>query len=153
MIISLFLYILIILLIIFCIYKKRLHLFEIIFIGMTVWLITHSVSSIIIVNLKLFDLSKELSNFWTHFFKRLILYPLIIIIFFDLSIRVQSKIEKTFILLVNIIILSMLEFLFIRVGVLINHNFTILDSLLEWGFTVILTYFSWLWYRNKRLLR
>ncbi len=153
MILAVFVFILVFLLIIFCNYKKKLHLFEILFIGMTVWLITHSVSSILIVNLELLSLSNSKSDFWTHFFKRLLLYPLIVIIFFDMYLRFRSRIGKVVLLFCNICFMSSLEFLFIFLGVLKNKNFNIHHSLMEWTFTVALTFILWNWYRKQRLMR
>lgn len=153
MVLSLFILVLIFLVIIFCHYKKALHLYEILFIWMTVWLITHSVSSILIVNLELFDLSTNKSGFWTHFFKRFLLYPLLIIIFFDFYVKIKNHLGKYTILLISIFTMSAVEFLFIHLGILKNKNFHIFDSLLEWTFTIMLTFILWLWYRNNRLKR
>ncbi|ALC88910.1 hypothetical protein AM500_03170 [Bacillus sp. FJAT-18017] len=153
MLLSIFSFLLVIFVITFCNYKKILHLYEILFIWMTVWLITHSVSSILIINLELISLSNDKSDFWTHFFKRLLLYPLIIIIFFDLYLRIKNKIGKVTILIINICFMSSLEFLFIFLGVLKNKNFNLNHSLMEWSFTILLTYILWLWYRKKRLKR
>lgn len=153
MILSIFIFILIFLFFLFCTYRKRLHLFENFFIWMTVWLITHSISSILIVNLEMLSLSKNQCNFWTHFFKRLLLYPLIIIIFFDVYLRIKSRIGKMILLIFNICVISSLEFLFIFLGVLKNKKFTITDSLTEWTFTILLAFILWQWYRKKRLMR
>lgn len=153
MILSVFIFIMIFLLIVFCNYKKRLHLFEILFIWMTVWLVTHSVSSILIVNLELLSLSESQSDFWTHFFKRLLLYPLIIIIFFDFYLKIRNRIGKIALLTFNICFMSSLEFLFIFLGVLKNKKFYIHHSLVEWTVTVVLTYILWIWYRNRCLMR
>lgn len=150
---SIFFAILIFLFVLFCTYRKRLHLFEIFFIWMTVWLITHSVSSILIVNLEWLSLSENQGDFWTHFFKRLLLYPLIIIIIFDFYLRIKNRIGKIALLIFNICVLSSLEFIFIFLGVLKNKNFTITDSLTEWSFTILLTFILWQWYRKKRLMR
>lgn len=153
MILSVFIFILVFLTIVFCNYKKRLHLFEIFFIWMTIWLITHSVSSIIMVNLDLLSLSQGKSNFWTYFFKRLLFYPLIIIIFFDISIRIKNGVGKFALIVINICVMPSLEYLFIYLGVLKNNKYTIFHSLLEWSFTIFLTYILWQWYRKKRLMR
>jgi hypothetical protein len=153
MILSLFIFILVLLIIIFCSYKKKLHLFEIIFIWMTVWLITHSVSSILIANLKVLALSPNLSDFWVHFFKRLLLYPLIIVLFFDIYLRINRVPLRIILLCINIVLFTLFEFLFIRLGILINKNFNMGMALIEWTFTILLTYLSWLWYRNNRLMR
>lgn len=153
MFLSVFIFILVFLLIIFCSYKKRLHLFEILFIWMTVWLITHSISSILIVNFELLSLSRSQSHFWTHFFKRLLLYPLIIIIFFDFYLRIRNRIGKIALLTINICFMISVEFLFIFLGVFKNKKFHVHHSLMEWTFTVLLTYLLWTWYRKKRLMR
>lgn len=153
MILSLFLYIQVLLIILFCSYKKKLHLFEIFFIWMTIWLITHSVTSIFIANLKLVDLPQVQSKFWVHFFKRLLLYPLIIITFFDIYERVKGKVLKTAVIGISIVVPALLEFLFFYLGVIVNRGLTFGMALIEWTFTILLTYFSWLWYRYKRLMR
>jgi hypothetical protein len=153
MTLSIFIFILLILFITFCSYKKRLHLFEIFFIWMTVWLITHSLSSILIVNFESLSLSNKQSDFWTHFFKRLLLYPLIIIFFFDIYLRIKNHIGKIALLIFNICVMSSLEFLFIYLGVLKNKKYSIMDSLTEWIFTILLTLILWQWYRKKRLMR
>ncbi|PKG24400.1 hypothetical protein CWS01_07255 [Niallia nealsonii] len=153
MILSIFIFILVFLLILFCTYRKRLHLFEIFFIWMTVWLITHSVSSILIVNFEMLSLSENQGDFWTHFFQRLLLYPLIIIIFFDVYLRIKNRIGKIVLLIFNICVISSFEFLFIFLGVLKNKKFTITDSLTEWTFTISLAFILWQWYRKKRLMR
>lgn len=153
MILSLFLYILVLLIILFCSYKKKLHLFEILFIWMTIWLITHSVTSIFIANLKLVELPQVQSKFWVHFFKRLLLYPLLIITFFDLYVRVKGNLLKVALLGVSIVVPALLEFLFFYLGIIVNKGFNFGMALMEWTFTILLTYFSWLWYRNKRLMR
>jgi hypothetical protein len=153
MILSVFIFLLVLLIMIFCSYKKRLHLFEIFFIWMTVWIITHTVSTIIMVNLNYVELSRTLPRFWTHFFKRFLLYPLIIVIFFDLFVRVEKTLLKIFLFAAAIVLLAILEFTFINLGVLINKNYNMGKSLVEWTFTLLLTYLSWLWYRHKCLAR
>lgn len=152
MILSLFTFILVMLGVTFCSYQKRLHLFEIFFILMTVWLITHSLSSIIVANLEKLAISSTPSLFWVHFFKRFLLYPLLIVFCFDFYLRVKTVLFRILLLGVLIIFLSLLEFLFIRLGVLINKGgYTFYFALAEWAFTVVLAYISWIWYRTKRL--
>lgn len=110
MILSLFLTVLVVLLMAFCSYKKKLHLFEIFFIWMTVWLLTHSVSSILIINLKVIELSQQKSDFWTHFFKRLLLYPLIVTIFFDLYLRGKTRFFRILTICINIFVMVIMEY-------------------------------------------
>jgi hypothetical protein len=153
MILSVFIFLLVLLIMIFCSYKKRLHLFEIFYIWMMVWIITHTVSSIIIVNLNYVELSRTLPHFWTHFFKRFLLYPLVIVMFFDLFVRVERTFTKVFLFLAAVALLVTLEFTFINLGVLINKNYNVGKSVVEWTFTLLLTYVSWLWYRHKCLVR
>jgi hypothetical protein len=153
MILSLFLYIMAVLIISFCSYKKKLHLFEVFFIWMTVWLITHSISTILEDNFHLIEFPHDQSKFWVHFFKRSLFYPLMITVLIDLYVRVKSVSLKVMILGASILAPATFEFLFIRLGIIINKGFTFKMALMEWAFTMLLTYVSWLWYRNKRLVR
>jgi hypothetical protein len=148
---SIFFFVLIFLFIIFCIYRKRLHLFEIFYIWMTVLLITHSVSTILIVNFEILNLPENQGDFWAHFFEIVFLYPLLITIFFDVYLRIMNRNGKIVLLIFNICVMSSLEFLFIFLGVLKNKKFTITDSLTEWTFTILLAFFLWQWYRKKIL--
>nr|WP_263324792.1 hypothetical protein [Neobacillus sp. Marseille-Q6967] len=150
---AIFLFIMIFLLIVTFSYRRRLHLFEMMFIWMMVWVITHSVSSIIIENLELVSISQRLDEFWLHVFKRLILYPLIIILFIDFYVRVKSKSKKMATLGLNLLVMVLLERLFIILGVLFSHHFMIWMSVLEWSFTLLITYLSWYWYRKKYISR
>lgn len=150
---AIFLFIMIFLLIVTFSYRRRLHLFEMMFIWMMVWVITHSVSSIIIENLELVSISQRLDEFWLHVFKRLILYPLIIILFIDFYVRVKSKSKKMATLGLNLLVMVLLERLFIKLGVLFSHHFMIWMSVLEWSFTLLITYLSWYWYRKKYISR
>ncbi|WP_449621866.1 hypothetical protein [Robertmurraya sp. Marseille-Q9965] len=154
MVISLFLTVVMFFLFIFVNYKKRLHLFEIFFIWMTVWIILHSVSSILLFNLHVIALSERMSSFIIYFLKRLFLHPLIIIVFFDLYIRMKKRTLKFFIIILSIISMSLTEYIFIKIGVIhstTDHFF--LYSLTEWTFTVVTTFTLWIWYRKKRLMR
>ncbi|MFJ5760603.1 hypothetical protein ACIQAA_16035 [Neobacillus sp. NPDC093182] len=69
---AIFIFLCVLLLIFTVTYKRTLHLFEIIFIGMMVWITTHSVSSILIENLELISISQDLEEFWLHVLTRLI---------------------------------------------------------------------------------
>ncbi|TKC18895.1 hypothetical protein FA727_04905 [Robertmurraya kyonggiensis] len=154
MVISLYLTVVMFFLFIFFNYKKRLHLYEIFFIWMTVWIILHSVSSILLFNLHVIALSERMSYFIVYFLKRLFLHPLIIIVFFDLYARMKKRSWKFFIILFSIISMSLTEFIFIKIGVIrsTTNNF-FLYSLSEWTFTVLTTFTFWIWYRKKRLMR
>lgn len=154
MVISLYLTVLMFLFFIFFNYKKRLHLFEIFFIWMTVWIILHSVSSVLLFNLHVIELSERMSYFIIYFLKRLLLHPLIIIACFDLYARMKKGSWKLLIIFFSIIIMSLTEYIFIKIGVIhstTNHFF--LYSLSEWTFTVLTTFMLWIWYRKKRLMR
>ena len=146
---AIFIFLIVLLMNIAVTFKKELSLFEIFFIWMIVWLITHSLSSILIENLELISVSHKLPNFWLHVLKRLLLYPLITIHFIDYFLRYNSKLFRSLIFTLNIIVMILLEFLFINLGVLINLNYSVWISLIEWSFTLGLTYVTWLWYRKK----
>lgn len=149
MISSIFLSIMLLLIISFCVIPRRMHLFEILFLWMVVWLLGHTISSIIIVNLQLLEITKEISKFWLHIFKRIFLYPLLIIWFLDISLLIGNKIKKYLFLLLLIFILISIEYCFILSGVFIKKNWNIGYSFIEWAFTVGVSYFLWKWYRRK----
>ncbi|WP_228409628.1 hypothetical protein [Radiobacillus deserti] len=153
MTLSLYLLVQVLVIIAFCMYRKKLHIFEIFFIWMTVWIITHSVSSILFVNLELFQLSSDMKDFWTHFFKRIFLYPLMIVISFDLLLRLNDTWKRMILLMITIGFMSSIEFLFIYLGVLLAQDYSVVNSLVEWSITVLLTFGAWLWYRKNRLKR
>jgi hypothetical protein len=148
---SLFLFILVLFLVYSTMAKRRLHLFEVLFIWMTIWLITHSISSIFITNLEFISLSQRSDLFWLHVLKRLILYPLIIIHFISIYLCLKKRWTKISLFVVNILLMSSLEFFFIAIGVLQNnqHQYKLWMSLMEWTFTLTVTYVSWLWYRKR----
>lgn len=149
MILSIFLSVMLLLIISFCVIPRRMHLFEILFLWMVVWLLTHTISSIIIVNLQLLEITKELSYFWLRVFKRIFLYLLLIIWFLDISLLIKNKIKKYLFLLFLIFILISIEYCFILSGVFIKTNWSIGYSFIEWAFTVGVSYFLWQWYRRK----
>jgi hypothetical protein len=150
---AIFLFLLIVVIIFTFTIEKELKIFEIMFIWMTVWLITHSVSSILIENFNFFSVSNDSGDFIVHILKRLVLYPLIIVHFIDRMIRLKSKLSKNILIISNILIMSSLEFLFIYIGILINHSYNFGIALAEWTFTIILTIISWKWYQKNYILR
>jgi len=154
MVLSIFLFLNILLFIIFCCYRKRLHLFEILFIWMVAWLNIYSISSILTVNLKVIEVADNQSAIWNHFFLRLFLYPLIITIFFDIYVWINTLVGKAVLFAVNIGLMSILEYTSIHLGILKEkRNFHVSISLMEWSFTVLLSFLLWIWYRKKRLER
>lgn len=153
MVLAIYAYLLVLLMIIFCSYKKKLHLFEIFFIWMTVWIITHSTSSILTTNLQVLEIPKDPFKFSMHFLNRTILYPLIIIIFFDIYVRLQSHFLKIMLLFISILTLTISESIFIHLRIMVSRNYYLYDVLTEWIITLLITLFAWIWYRKKLLLR
>jgi hypothetical protein len=150
---AIFIFLFVLLLIFTVTFKRTLHLFEIFFIWMMVWIITHSVSTILIENLERISISQDFEGFWLHVLKRLLLYPLITILFIDLFIRIRSKRFRILIFVSNVITMTLLERLFIHIGVLISHGYSMWMSIIEWTFTITLTYLTWYWYRKKYIMR
>lgn len=150
---AIFIFIFVLLLIFFVTYKRTLHLFEVMFVWMVVWITTHSVSSVLIENLELISISKGLEEFWLHVLKRLLLYPLITVLFIDVFVRIGSKPLRILIFVSNVITMTLLELLFIQIGVLISHRNSMWMSLIEWTFTITITYLTWYGYQKKYLMR
>jgi hypothetical protein len=150
---AIFIFLFVLLLIFFVTYKKTLHLFEVMFVWMVVWITTHSVSSILMENLERISISQDLEDFWLHVLKRLLLYPLITVLFIDLFVRNRSNPFRIFIIVSNVITMALLELLFIQIGVLISHQYSLWVSIIEWTVTITITYLTWYWYRKKYLMR
>ncbi|KHD84732.1 hypothetical protein [Heyndrickxia ginsengihumi] len=149
MILSFFLFVLIILCLTFIVIPKRLSLLEILSIWMLVWILSYTSSSIIIVNLQYITVSNNISLFWALVFKRLCLSPLVITWSFDLILKHSSNLMITFHLLLTVIVLIAIDFLFIWLGILHNHNWNVIYSFTEWSCCVLLTYTFWIWYRKQ----
>lgn len=149
MILSIFLSITIILVISFCVTSKRIHLFEIFFLWMVIWLLIHNSYSLILINLKGLGFSKDLGDFYTRILKRLVLFPLLIIWFFDISLIFNNKVKKYGLILIAIIMLVLIEYCFIFSGLLIKKNWNVGYSFIQFGFIVSGSYFLWNYYRKK----
>ncbi|PFP30880.1 hypothetical protein COJ96_02650 [Bacillus sp. AFS073361] len=133
----------------FCVAPKKMHIFEIIFNWLVVWLLIHPLSWIIYVNLMWLKVSTKLVDFWTYAFDRLILIPLLIIIFFEISLRFERKVAKYITLTVAIFILMMDEYALIQMGVLLKLNWNIYYSFIEKAFILLVSYFLWTKFRRK----
>ncbi|WP_026568311.1 hypothetical protein [Bacillus sp. UNC41MFS5] len=133
----------------FCVTPKKMHIFEIIFNWLLAWLLIHPLSWIIYVNLKWITVSKKLVDFWTYACDRLILIPLLIVIFFEVSLRFNRKAAKCITLTVAIFILMIDEYVLIQVGVLHNVKWNIVYSFIEKAFILLVSYFLWMRFRRK----
>jgi len=147
--ISIISFVTLLILICFCVTPKKMHIFEIIFILLVVWLLDHPISWIIYVNLSLIKVSTNLGDFWAEVFDRLVLLPLLIMVFFEVILRSNRTATKCIILCVGILILVLDEYALLKMGVLENVNWNIFYSLIEKGFVVLVPYFLWGRYRRK----
>lgn len=146
---SVFLFLLIILMVTFYVKEKNISSYEIVILWMFIWIVTHTISTTIIVNLKLFVIDQNLTSFWTHVIKRIFLYPLIIIWSFDFLLAYKSKLLKIIHLLSTICFLIIIEHIFLWIGVLHNKNWNFLYSFIEWTFCITVSYLFWKWLRKQ----
>ena len=149
MVFPIFIAITLLLMISFCVTSKRMHIFEIFFLWMIIWLITHSIAWIVLVNLKWLKLSTDLGNFWTETLGLLILYPILVIWFFDISMLIHHTVKKYALLLLAILTIASVEFCFILLDTIIEKNWNFSYSFIKWAFIVSVSYFLWRWYRKK----
>ncbi|PFO07414.1 hypothetical protein COJ85_05345 [Bacillus sp. AFS076308] len=133
----------------FCVTPKKLHIFEIIFIWLVVWLLMHPLSWIIYVNLTWIKVSTKIGDFWTYAFDRLILFPLLIVLFFEASLRFNRKAAKCIILFVAILILMLNEYVLLKMEVLHEVKWNIVSSFIEKSFILLVSYFLWMKFREK----
>ena len=149
MIVPVFLSIMMLLLISFCVTSKELHLFEILFLWFTVCLISQTISWMLIVNLDLLSVANGRSYFILHAIEKIIIDPLVTITFFDLSRRVSHATWKYVFLVLTPIILMLIEYIYIWTGVLEKKHWNIGYSFIEWVFIVTVAYWLWHLYRKK----
>lgn len=133
----------------FCVTPKKLHIFEMIFIWLVVWILLHPLSWIIYVNLAWIKVSTRLGDFWSFAFDRLILIPLLIVFFFELSLRFKQKSTKWSFLIVAVLFLMVDEYALIKMEVLNNVKWNIIYSFIEKAFILFVSYFSWMKFRRK----
>lgn len=133
----------------FCVTPKKMHIFEIIFIWLVVWLLSHPLSWIIYVNLSWIKVSTKLGDFWTYAFDRLILMPLLIVIFFEVSLRFNRKAAKCTIQFIGILILMFNEYVLLKMGVFHNVKWNFVFSFIENAFIILVSYFLWWRFRRK----
>ncbi|MEH7332298.1 hypothetical protein V7161_06650 [Neobacillus drentensis] len=126
-----------------------MHIFEILFIWIVVWLLMHPLSWIIYVNLTWIKVSTKLGDFWAYAFERLLLLPLLIVLFFEISLRFNRKTAKCFILFVAILILMLDEYALLRMGVLQDVKWNIVYSFIGKSFILLVSYFLWMRFRRK----
>lgn len=72
-----------------CSYKKKLHLFEILFMWMVIIFIHHTFLTIAVLNMKLLKLPRYGANYWTLVFNRITLIPILIIWLTDINLSLE----------------------------------------------------------------
>src|SRR3954449_8687985 len=149
MIFSVFLTIMLLLLISFCVTSKELHLFEIIFLWFTISLLSQTVSWMLIVNLELLKVANGQSYFILHAIEKIIIDPLVTITFFDWSKRISHETRKYVFLVLTPFALILIEYIYIWSGVLEKKHWNIGYSFIEWVFLIAVTYRLWQLYRKK----
>lgn len=153
MILAIILSVTLLLLISFCVTSRRIHLFEIFFLWLIITLLIQSLSWIILVNLEWITVSTKLGKYWSHFSNRLILCPLIIIYFFDFSVAIQKNVPRYSFLFLAVLILTLVDYGLMFLGILHNHDWKVGYSVVEWIFTIAISYFFWQWYRRKFFIK
>jgi len=149
MILPVFLSIMILLLISFCVTSKELHLFEILFLWLTVCLISQTISWILIVNLDLLSVANGRSYFILHAIEKIIIDPLVTITFFDWSKRISHETWKYVFFALTPFALMLIEYIYIWAGVLEKKHWNIGYSFIEWVFLIAVAYRLWQQYRKK----
>lgn len=133
----------------FCVTPKKIHIFEIIFIWLVVWLLIHPLSWIIYVNLSWIKVSTKLGDFWSEAFDRLILIPLLIIIIFEALLKLKTNVSKCTLLFVGIFVLMLDEYALFKMEVLYDVKWNIVYSFIEKAFIIFVSYFLWMRFRRK----
>lgn len=144
---SLFFSLTVILLISFVVTKKKLHLFEIMFMWMIVIIIDHNVLTVTALNMGIVDFSDRPANYWSLALIRIFLFPLLIVWYFDTTLS-EKPFRKWAWLPLGIVTLTGLEYLADVVNVCKHTRWNLWWSFIEWFLIFMLVNYSWIGYRN-----
>jgi hypothetical protein len=144
-----FLFISLFLLICFCVTPKRMHLYEVFFLWLIIWMFTLNIFWIVGVNLQWLKVSIISYKYSVHTLRWILFDPLLIIFFFDLTLKVKKRVKKMYILLIPVTILTFFQYLFIYLKVYRIQHWNASFSLIQMIFIVFVCYGFWKWYRKK----
>jgi hypothetical protein len=136
-----------ILIISFGVTKKKLHLFEILFMWMIINLIHHNFLTVTAVNLQMFDFAEYPANYWTLVLMRVFLIPMLIIWYFDQTLSEKIYIKWAW-LPAFILLLTGVEYLADILNVYRHSHWKLWWSFIEWFLIFLLVNFTWAWFRK-----
>lgn len=117
--------------------KKNLHILEIIIYWMVSSYFFQNLSALCYMNFKTFIIPDKLSYELSHFFNRTILYPILMVTFLHIYIRLLTNLKKLLLTIIFIFLLAGVEWLEHFSGVLLHVNWQIWWSFTYWMVTLL----------------
>lgn len=118
--------------IIFAKKKKRLHILEILVYWMISSYIYQNFSALCSMNFQTLIVPNKLSYEFSHFLNRTILFPVLMVVFLDFYLHLNTFFKKALLILCFILVLSGFEWLAHFLNVLIHKQWRVWWSLAFW---------------------
>jgi hypothetical protein len=117
---------------------KRLHILEILTYGMLASYMFQNFSALCYMNFKTLLVPEQFKYAFSHFFNRMLLYPLLMVSFLHFLQIVESFWGKVLLFLGSVLVLSGLEWMFNALGVLVHVNWRAWWSLAIWSAALLI---------------
>ncbi|TVY10751.1 hypothetical protein [Paenibacillus cremeus] len=118
--------------ILFAKYHKRLHALEILVYWSVSTYLYQNFSALCYMNFKTLWIPDEWSYAFTHFLNRVVLLPLLMVMFLDLLLALTALLKKLLLLAVSVTLLVGMEWLSHYLGVLIHQHWQLWWSFAFW---------------------
>lgn len=112
--------------------SKNLYLIEILTIWLFISTLNQNILDIMISNLELLEITKSQQMFWSSFFNRYLLIPLLVILFVNFYSISKSTINKIFLFFISLLLLTTIDQLVMWVGILKYHRWVTWWSIIGW---------------------
>lgn len=136
-----------ILLLAYIVSKRKLHLFEILFIWMVVIIIHNNFLTITAINLRMFDFAETPNNYWSLVLMRMLLIPLLIIWYLDHTLSPKWYTKWVW-LPIGILLLVGIENMGQVLNVYKATRWKFWWSFIEWFVILVLVIYPCSWFRN-----
>lgn len=128
--------------------KKHLHLYEILVYWMVLSFLRQDFNAIVDVNLELVQVSQKLSDYWSIFFNRMILFPLPQVWFLSMYAGAPTLARKGLLFLGSAVFLTLLDRMMEPLGLIHFIHFAIWQTALFWASSMITGILLMKWFRK-----
>lgn len=137
----------IVVLMILVLLPKKMHLFELIFIGMVFhYLYTYQFS--IFTNMKWFTLSSDVNKVISSLFIRFILFPVVVLLCLQIYLTLRSLYAKLTLILVFSVLLGLIQYVLKATGIVKQSTVVAIWTIGVWFIILLLCTGAMKWFRR-----